>query len=127
MARIAWVFTDLATADSYVWPINPNDGGSPQYLKTINYQNTAAPDGKTLIFEGRDEPATASFSGVLLTEEQYNALYDWWKKRHQVQIEDDLGRKFVIYITKFQPKRERSRTHPWKHTYTCEYVILDWE
>lgn len=127
MARIPWIFRDLVTNDTYQWEVNPNEGGSPIYEKSITYQNTSAPDGKTLIFEGRDQPATGTFSGVLLTEEQYDTLYTWWNKRHQVQIEDDLGRTFVIYITKFVPRRERARNYPWKHSYTVDYVILNWE
>jgi hypothetical protein len=126
MARIAWVFTDLVTAETYSLPINPNDGGSPSYKKNIVYQNTAAPDGNVLMFEGRDDPKTSSFKGVLLTEDQYNTFVEWFEKRHQIQITDDLGRTFVCYITSFDPTRRRSAIHPWKHEYTCEYTIIDW-
>lgn len=125
--RIPWVFIDPLDSSTYEWEINPNDDGSLQYEKTVNYKNTSAPDGKTIIFEGRDAPRSTSFSGVVLTEDQYNAMVTWFNKRHQIQIEDDLGRVFTIYITKFAPKRVRSRSHPWRHEYTCEYVILDWE
>lgn len=126
MARVAWVFTDLVTNETYNLPVNPNEGGSPSYRKSITYQNTAAPDGKVLMFEGRDDPKQSSFSGVLLTEGQYNAFVEWFEKRHQIQITDDLGRTFTCYITSFDPKRRRSALHPWKHDYTCEYTIIDW-
>lgn len=126
MARIPWVFTDLTDASTYSFPINPKDDGSLQYEKSIVYQNTSAPDGKTIIYEGRDTPNTTSFSGTILTEDQYNAMVEWFSKRHQIQVVDDLGRTFSIYITKFNPKRKLSRTYPWRHDYTVEYTILDW-
>jgi len=126
MARVAWEFTDLVTNDTYSLPVNPNDGGSPSFRKNISYQVTAAPDGKVLMFEGRDEPMQSQFSGVILTEEQYEAFVEWYSKRHQIKIKDDLGREFVCYITSFDPKRKRSALHPWKHDYTCEYTIIDW-
>ncbi len=125
--RIPWQFTDPTDSSFYVWEINPNDDGSLQYEKTVSYKNTSAPDGKTIAFEGRDAPLSTSFSGVILTESQYDAMVTWFNKRHQIQIEDDLGRVFYIYITKFSPKRKRSRSYPWRHEYTCEYFILDWE
>lgn len=126
MARIAWVFTDPTDASTYEFPINPNADGSLQYEKQINYKNTTAPDGKTLIYEGLDQPKATSFSGTILTEDQYNAMVLWFNKRHQIQLVDDLGRIFMIYITGFKPQRKLSRTYPWRHDYTVDYTIVDW-
>ena len=126
MARTAWTLTDPVTLDTYDLTINPNQGGTPSYRKTISFQNTAAPDGKVLMFEGRDEPQQMSVSGVILDEALLNALVTWYEKRYAVTVEDDLGRTFNIYITSFDPKRERSVSHPWRHSYTLEYTILDW-
>lgn len=126
MSVVKWTFYDATTASTYTFAINPNEGGTPLRRKTISYQNTAAPDGKTLIFEGRDEPRKISFSGTLLEQAQLDAFETWFEKRHQVRVTDDLGREYWIYITSFEPKRARARSHPWKHTYTCEATILDW-
>lgn len=126
MARIPWRFTDPVTLEVYDWEVNANDGGSPSYRKTITYQNTAAPDGLTLMFEGRDEPKQTTLSGVILSEEQYNVMIEWYEKRRQVEIRDDLNRTFSIYITAFEPKRKRSYLYPWRHDYTLQYTIIDW-
>lgn len=126
MARVAWVFTDLTNSTTYSLPINPRDDGSLQYEKQITYKNTSAPNGKTLIFEGQDQPHNASASGTLLTQAQYDAFVTWFTKRHQIQIVDDLGRTMVVYITAFKPKRKLSRSFPWRHEYTFDYVILNW-
>ena len=122
-----WKFFDPSTNEGYIFAVSPNADGSPQYEKSITYSNTAAPDGLTLMFEGRDNPLTLSFSGTLLTQEQYQAFVTWFKKRHQILITDDLERQFMCYITKFAAKRERAVHYPWKHSYTCEATILDWD
>lgn len=123
---VKWQFNDPATLETHTFEINPNEGGSPEYTKNIQYRNTSAPDGKTLLFEGRDNPQTLEFSGVLLTESQYNMFRDWWDKRYQVYVTDDLGREFSIVIEAFIPKRERAFHHPWKHSYTVRATIVDW-
>lgn len=119
-----WTFYD--GSDTYTFEINPNEGGSPARKKTISYKSTAAPDGKTLIFEGRDQPPTIQFSGILLTEAQYDAFEEWWDKRQQVRVTDDLGREYWIYIDSFDPKRVRARSYPWKHQFSITATILDW-
>lgn len=126
MARIPWVFTDPTDSTTYSFPINPKDDGSLQYEKQITYKNTSAPVGKTLIYEGQDQPKATSFSGTILSQTQYEAMVLWFTKRHQIQVVDDLGRTFMIYITAFKPSRKLSRTYPWRHDYTVEYTILDW-
>jgi len=126
MARITWTFTDPVTTDTYDWEINPNQGGTPSYRKSISFRSTAAPDGKILMFEGRDEPQQMSVSGTILSQSLLDAFVVWFQKRYAVTVLDDLGRTFKIYITAFEPKRERSNSHAYKHTYTLEYTILDW-
>lgn len=121
-----WKFEDLVLDETYTFEINPNEDGSPSYSKHVTYQNTSAPDGRTLVFEGQDEPSTGTFSGTILSEDHYNAMVYWFSKRHQIRITDDLDRAMMIYITKFTPKRVRSAIYPWKHTYSCEYTMLDW-
>lgn len=123
MARIAWIFTDNVLSESYSFEINPKDDGSLQYEKTITYKNTSGPDGATVVFEGRDVPNATTFSGTILSEDQYNAMVHWFNKRYPITILDDLGREFLIYITKFSPKRKISRTHPWRHEYSVDYFV----
>lgn len=123
---VKWRFDDPVTLDSHVFEINPNEGGSPDYTKNIQYRNTSAPNGKTILFEGRDNPPSLEFSGTLLTESQFNMFVEWWNKRYQVEVTDDLGRQFTIVIESFSPKRERAFHYPWKHSYTVRAIIVDW-
>ncbi len=123
---VRWSFHDPTVPETYVLEINPNDGGTPSRKKTISYQNTSAPDGKALVFEGRDEVQTISFSGDILTVTHLTALTLWYEKRHQILVTDDLSRQFWIYINSLELKRERAAHSPYKHTYTIEAIILDW-
>lgn len=126
MAVVRWTFFDAVTSSTYTFAINPREGGAPERNKQLVYQNTAAPDGKTLILEGRDEVQKLEFSGVILEQAEYDAFNTWYEKRHQVKVTDDLGRQFWVYLTSFKPKRERAASHPWKHTYTVSATILSW-
>lgn len=125
MARVAWLFTDTVVPATYSWPVNPNDGASPSYRKKISHQSTLAPDSAALVYEGQGDPVQFSFSGTILTEEQYSAFVTWWKKRYPVRITDDLGRTFDVVFVDFEPKRVRSSTYPYRHTYQANCLVLD--
>lgn len=126
MAVVRWVFEDPVLLETYVFDVNPSEGGSPGFEKRFEFQETTAPDGKTLIFEGQDTPQNITFSGTILTESHYNAFVEWYSKRYQIKVTDDLGREFMILIKSFKPERVRAVSHPWKHKYTVEAAILDW-
>ncbi len=122
---VKWNLYDPTVPEGYTFEVNPNQGGTPPLKKAITYQSTTSPFGKTLIFEGRDQVQEETVSGTLLTQVQLENLQYWFDKRHQVLLTDDLGRQYWIYITSFTPKRERARSHPWKHSYELSYTILD--
>ncbi len=126
MARIAWELYDPVLDETYNWEINPNDGGSLNYQKTTTAQQVVAPDGKVILFEGRDDPKSTTVSGVILAQSQFETMVEWFNKRYQVQLTDDLGRVFMIYITNFEPKRVRSSRTPWRHDYSLTFTIVDW-
>lgn len=124
--RIGWKFYDPVEDEEYEWEINPNSGGYPNRSKSIAYEATAGPNGQTLAYEGRESPASMSFSGVILTEAHFDTLTNWYLKKNQIKLTDDLGREFWIYIKSFNPSRVRSAKYPWRHTYTIEAIVLDW-
>lgn len=126
MIVVRWTFYDPTVPQTYTFEINPNTGGTPSYAKTLSTSSTVAPGGKTLIFEGADQVPKFEFSGTILTEAHFNAFVEWWDKRRQIRITDDLGREFWVYIESFTPTRVRAVHHPWKHTYNVVAQILDW-
>lgn len=126
MARVAWKLEDLSTSEAYYWEINPKDWSLP-HRKNLTYATTAAPGGRVVAFEGRDEPRKATYSGTVLTEGQYNNLVYWFSKRHQMKLTDDLGNEYFVYITAFDIQRSfHSATFPWRHSYNGEMLIIDW-
>lgn len=123
MAR--WQLYDPTVPETYVFPVNPNEGGTPNRAKRIDTQVPAAPDGKVLLWEGRDEPQKIDIKGVILEQAQLDAFNLWFNKRHQVRLTDDLGRQYWVYMTTFNATRNRRVSHPWHHSYDMSFTILD--
>lgn len=121
---VRWTFTDPVTAAVYTFHLNPSAGGSPQYKKNVVQQNTTAPGGSVVRFEGADHPKEGTVSGTILEIAHYQALVDWWEKRYPVVMTDDLGRTQTIYITEFLPERQRAVSHPHKHRFSLNYIVL---
>lgn len=126
MTVVRWSFYDPFTTDTYVFEVNPKEGGSRQFKRNFAFQATAAADGKTLVFEGRADPQSVDFSGTLLTQDQFDAFQTWWEKRNQILLTDDLGRTSWIVIQEFSPKRERAVHFPYKHSYTIKAIVVDY-
>src|SRR5690606_37064028 len=103
-----------------------NSEGSNMRRKNITTQATSAPSGKVILFEGRDDPRTATWSGVLLTQDQYDEFVDWFEKRHQFEVTDDLGRIHMVYIQSLDLTRRKSMQHPWFHDFSMEVIYIDW-
>lgn len=123
---VKWKFDDLTDSTTAQFEINPNEGGSFPYEKNITSQSTLAPGGKTLLFEGARAVPEVTFSGTILTQTQYNTMVTWFSKMHQIRITDDLGRAYMCYIKQFDAKRVRARQSPWKHSYVCTVILVDW-
>lgn len=119
--RVAWQFYDLE--DTYDFFVNPLQASMPTLNKKISYQATAS--GKQVSYEGRPEVKRIAFSGVILEEAQLRIFQDWWLKRKQVRITDDLGQKYWVYLKQFNPTRRKNNTYEWLHDYTAEGIVLD--
>lgn len=126
MPLVRWTLTDPVDSSTYEFDMNPSEGGSPSYQKNFTYLNASGAGGSVLAFEGRDSVQEIEVSGTLKTEAHFNALVTWFQKRHAVQVSDDLGRSYDIYITGFTPTRRRSYVFPWKHDYVLRYIVIDW-
>lgn len=120
---VRWTFFDPEESETHVFDVNPSAGGSPSYDKRLVYETTTA--GRALIFEGGEEPQRIEFSGVIYTQEQFEVFATWYAKKNQIQMTDDLGRSFWIFITSFKPVRGFKVSHPWRHTYTVQATIVD--
>jgi hypothetical protein len=126
MARTGWRWEDQTDGTVQVMPINPNDGAAPTYAKSLTKERSVAPGalGQVLIYEGADQPREFSFSGVILEKVHYDFILNIWNKRHLVKLTDDLGNEYIVYLETFTPKRVRSASRPWRHTYDASAVIV---
>jgi hypothetical protein len=124
--RVPWYFRDPITNELWTLEVNPAEGGTPARNKRIDTSSTTAPDGKTIIFEGRDEARTIQLSGTILDQAQLDSFNAWYDKRYQILIQDDLGRQFYVYITSFEADRAWSVNHHWRHKYRMTMTVLDW-
>ncbi len=121
---VRWKFYDPATNTTWTFTMNPSDGGSPEYGKTLTYAKACGPGGAILPFEGRPDPQKLEFSGRILLREHYDAFVSWTENSSPIELTDDLGRTFTITIEKFSPKRKKSARYPWKHDFTCNATVL---
>jgi hypothetical protein len=128
MSVVRWEVYDPDLDETWVFPMNPQSGALPERVKTITEQAVAASDapGAALLFEGQDEPARLGWDGTILTEAFYLAMLTWFEKRRQLQLTDDLGQSWWVYLTKFSPKRMNRHNYPWAMTYSAECIVLDW-
>lgn len=119
---VKWTFFDPTNSDTAEFEINPNAGGSPSQAKNITVESTVAPGGNILFFEGSSQPQDFTFSGTLLTDTQLFMFQLWFQKKHPIELTDDLGRTYTIYIKDFSVQRVRAARHPYKHTYTVTAI-----
>lgn len=124
---VKWIFTDYwetgPTPFSYVWPINPNDGGSPSVKKQMTILQNSGPNRVNIVMEGPNQAPIVAFSGVILHQDQYEAMEFWYDKRVLIKLTDDLNRQFFGIFSGWTPKRVRRASNPWYHTYDAEFTV----
>ena len=110
-------------ADVYVMEINPNDGGSLVVTKNINIVQNTGPNRVNILQEGQSQAPLLDFSGVILTQAQFEAMEQWYDRRTLIKLTDDLGREYYGVFSKWAPKRTRRASNFWYHTYDAEFTV----
>lgn len=123
---VKWKFDDPVTLEQYTFEISPNEHEAPTRRKKMAVEETSAPDGRTILFEGRREVAKTTWSGVLLSQEQFDEFDVWFEKPYQIKVTDDRGVEYWVYLESWEPTRQRARHYPWKHQYRMTAYVLDW-
>ncbi len=121
---VRWTFFDPTDASTAVFEMNPSDGGNEDRKHTIGTSSRRAPGKKTVVVGNANGIREFKFSGTILTETMYNLFDLWFNKDHPIELTDDLGRTFSIYITEFVPKRVHKPYNPWFHTYDVTGILL---
>jgi hypothetical protein len=118
---ISLEFTEQA--DRYVMAINPNDGGAISVQKNIMMSQTVGPNRVNILQEGTSQAPLLTFSGVILTQDQLEAMERWYDRRVFIKLTDDLGRQYFGVFSKWAPKRIRRASNFWFHTYEAEFTV----
>lgn len=122
-----WTFTTLDGLSSYIVPINPNQAESPLREQALSWFLDSA-SGFTGMRSKR-QPVQWSFSGVIRSQQHYEALMLWARKREKVRILTDLDELLVVRITGFKPERKGPprRGVEWRHTYRVDALIFSYD
>lgn len=117
-----WTFTDPSDSSTATFEFNPDAGGTPDNAKHVSASSRLF-NGKTCLWVTSQETQKIEFSGIIVSEEMYNLVTEWFNKTNPIELTDDLGRTFTIVIQTFEPRRERQSLVPWYHTYTVSALI----
>lgn len=122
--RIPWLFQALNDPDIYEFAVNPLEATLPDRVKAINSQGTT--HGAHVLFQGRDQVPSITFSGTILHQAQYEKMLEWFNVSKQVMIKDDLGNLNWVYLSSYNPRRTPANGYPWMTEYSAEATILSW-
>jgi hypothetical protein len=124
---VRWTFNDYRSQGlapfTYVFAINPNEGGSPTVQKNMTISSSVGPNRAAILQEGQNTAPELTFSGTILTQAHFEAMEYWFDKRVAIEITDDLGRKFRGVFSRWEPARSRRPSNPWFHTYSAGFTL----
>lgn len=120
-----WTLTDNSTGSPVVltFDINPNTFNPPGRSARIQADLTTAPNGQTLLFQGRDNTREAVFSGAVLTQSFYNKLDAEKDKNYPLVLTDDQGNSWDILFRTWRWTRLH-RTNNWRYDYTATVIVI---
>lgn len=120
-----WTLTDNSTGSPVVFTfaINPNEFEPPGRTSSIVTELTTAPNGTTILFQGRDSSREANFSGAVLTESFYNGLDTQKDKHYPLVLTDDQGNTWNVIFKSWRWTRLR-RTNNWRYDYQATVLVL---
>lgn len=122
-ATTRWQFTDPATSETYVLPINPDSMTSP--LPQKSYQFAPGGDGTAVGVLAPPTPVDWQFGGPIRTQAHNDALDAWSQRPGKVHITDHLGRTFEVMIYSYEPtERQPTRRTTWRLRYVMKASIL---
>lgn len=126
MARTPWVLTDWSTGipDTYEFPINPREYSPPGKKASFAFQRPTAPNGQAILFQGLNEIAEGSFSGVVKTQNEFETLDAWVEKWYPVYLTDDRSNTWQILFTEISWTRKHRHIDPDTYEYTAKFLEL---
>lgn len=124
---VRWRFVDTVTSDVVTLPINPNQMSTPTAPRNFAWAWGSRWGNNRMrgIESPLDGAQSWTFSGVILSESQYDLLLSWAGRLSILEVTDHLGRTFKVVIQKFDPvERLPTATKPWRADYTMTCLFL---
>jgi hypothetical protein len=120
-----WTLTDYSSGTPVVltFDINPNKFSWPGRSSNIKADLTTAPNGTTILFQGRDKLRKATFEGLVNSQDFFTDLDTWKDKHYPLELADDQGNTFTILFEDWKWTRVKRR-NPWRFDYTASVIIL---
>lgn len=119
-----WQFIDNTIGDphSYTMPKNPSKWTNPWKPQSLTHAATVAPDGQLLAWQAGDRAWTFQFSGVLTTQQEYEALQFWCDLRRRFWLIDHRDVARYVTFTHFDAQARIVPGNPWVHDYTVSVI-----
>lgn len=120
-----WKLTDFSSGVGVdlVFEWNPNKFDPPGRSSNITAEVTTAPNGTTLIFQGRDKLRRSTFEGAVGSQAFYTDLNTWKDKHYPLVLTDDQLNTWDILIEEWKWVRIKRR-NPWRFDYTAQVIVL---
>ena len=124
---LRWKLIDPSTSlpwDEYEFPINPLEFAPPRRSARIAQETSLAPDGGLVLFQGRDNAKTGSFSGIINSRSMYNQLRTWLNKWYPLKLQTDNDYLYNILVTGYEIDRVRRANNQHRYDYSVEVIFL---
>lgn len=122
---VRWTLYDPLLDETYTFQRNPRALNRGTSL-VKSRQRAANDDGERILTIQRPvEPIDWGFTGDIRTQEQYNALVAWCKKRRRLILTDHYGDAYWVLLYAFASDEQRpTRKYPIRYRYSIKALLF---
>jgi hypothetical protein len=126
MAVTQWTLTDNSTGTPVVWtfPMNPIEFQHPGRKANFSTEATVSSIGSTILFQGRDEVPTLSFTGTITSSTFYDELREQLDKFYDLILTDDQSNSWTIIVESYSMDRKKSALNHHRYSYNVTAKVL---
>jgi len=120
-----WTLTDDSTGSPVVLTFdwNPSEFDPPGRASNIVADVTSAPNGQSILFQGRDKVRTLTFKGAVGTQSFFASLDLWKDKFYPLTLTDDQGSTWTVMFQDWKWTKIKRRNR-WRYDYTAKMFVL---
>lgn len=115
-------FTPIAQRE-YTFPVNPREMTSLYADRTVTARATTG--GGVVVYEGSSPPKEWTFSGIVYSFEQHEAMRNWLlEKKKRLFVFDHFGRRITFYPVSLELRPKRDIKRYWSHEYRASGLVI---